>query len=336
MTEEIGDAGWLGKLRQLENRSEAAPVGKFFAPAKEALHLRGSTRLGFPANAIESIKHDAGYSQIVSPLFGLSGPVAALPYVYTEQLASAKREHNTALIDFFDMFNHRAQSLLYRALRKYRYVLDKERALAGGDSDNYSMLVAALSGLPPNALPGFAGVFARRTRTAGGLAQMLRRYFELNITIRQFAGRWVTLDANTQSRIGVSTGNNNQLGVGCMLGRRSWQADGFFCVEIHNPEARQFAALTPGGALLHALQAMVRYYAGEEFGFHIEIFAGPALQNTARLSQHENAARLGWRGVLGSPARAETTAIKITRLRLAPNEASYCAHGPRTLVPSVR
>lgn len=346
------DAGWLGTLRWLQNRSDAAPVGEFFAPSQEAFRLHASIRLGFPARAIESATQNATHIRIVSPLFGLSGPVAALPYAYTEQLAKATRENGTALPDFFDIFNHRAQSLLYRALSKHRFVLDKEPAHGGGEPDRYTRMTSALSGLlatetlsgdtadtgsgivPPDALAGFAGLFARRTRSASGLTHMLQGYFELDIRIRQFAGRWVSLDEQLQSRIGTRCASNNQLGS-CLLGRRSWQATGFFCVEIHNPNACQFAALQPEGALLHALHLMVRRYAGEELGFHIEIFTGPQLQATARLRgpsgviDNGSTTRLGWCGVLGRPERSAGAAIKIGRLRSLSSGQSTPAYAAR-------
>jgi type VI secretion system protein ImpH len=342
------EGSWLGTLRWLENRSKAAPLGEFFSPIQEPVSLRGSVGLGFPARSIEHVDKTNSRPGLVSPLFSLNGPLAALPYTYSEQLLVAKREYGSALPDFFDIFNHRAQSLLYRALRKHRYVLGKERALADGVQDGYSMLLSAFSGLlnagpteagigqdisaassqstslPPDALISFAGLFARRTRSAGALALMLQRYFRLNIRVRELAGHWVSTHEDDRCQIGFGRVNphagNNRLGSG-LLGKRSWQATAFFCIEIHDPDCRQFAALKPAGTLLRALCTMVRHYAGEEFDFHIEIFVAPHLQTTARLGRpraidnNGNDTGLGWRGVLGKPGKSGNIVIRVARLR---------------------
>jgi type VI secretion system protein ImpH len=281
--------------------------------------------------------------------------MGALPYAYTEQLIAAKREHGTALVDFFDIFNHRAQSLLYRSLRRNRYVLGKERALLEGSQDDYSRLMSALAGLPdatdrytahrsrlaaplpPDALASFAGLFARRTRSSSGLALMLQNYFRLDIRIREFTGRWVRLAENERIRLGSPRGNRNpknngninsnesQLGSG-QLGQRSWQAAAFFCIEIRNPDANQLAMLRPRGTMLPALRAMARSYAGEEFDFHIEIFIDSHMQTTARLGRHAPAdtsdvcTRLGWRGVLGRADRSDGAIIRVAGLHCATSQ----------------
>lgn len=353
MNIDIGDDGsWFSTLRWLENRSLAAPIGEFFAPLQEAISLSASIELGFPVRAIKRIARNSSRPQLVSASFGLSGPMGALPYAYTEQLIAAKREHGTTLVDFFDIFNHRAQSLLYRCLRRNRYVLGKERALAKGSQDDYSRLMSALAGLadatdhhiahgsrlaeslPPDALASFAGLFARRTRSSSGLALMLQHYFRLDIRIREFTGRWTMLAEDERIRLGSQrnnrnhgenrniNGNNSQLGS-AQLGLRSWQAAAFFCIEIHNPDATQLANLKPHGTLLPALRTMARYYAGKEFDFHIEIFIGSHLQTTARLGRHEPAdtsTRLGWRGVLGRADRCEGAIIRVARFHSAASQ----------------
>jgi len=333
------DADWLAALRYLENRSTAKPIGEFFPPAQEALSLRASTGLTFPAQAIEQTPadmhsgapaHSAARPVVISPLLGLSGPLAALPYHYTEALITARRDRNQAPLDFFDIFNHRAQSLLYRALRKYRFVLDKERALARGGNDRYSQILTALCGqsgsqatvsdvLPRDARTSFAGLFTRRIRSARNLEQLLRHYFELDISIEPFAGRWVDLETSSRCRIGTRAGSNHRLGEETLLGRRSWQAESFFGVIVRQPDAAQLAQLAPGQPMRAALWSMVRSFAGEQYGFHIDIVTGNTVQCAARLHGKKaahtidtaSATRLGWLGILGPMSATQTATIRI-------------------------
>jgi len=333
------DTDWLAALRYLENRSSAQPIGEYFPPTQEALSLRASTHLTFPAQCIEQTQtqmldgspaQGAARPIVVSPLLGLSGPLAALPYHYTEALITARRDRNQAPLDFFDIFNHRAQSLLYRALRKYRFVLDKERVLARGGNDRYSQILTALCGqsdsqanasdvLPRDARASFAGLFTCRIRSACNLEQLLRHYFQLDIAIEQFAGRWVELEADSRCRIGTRTGSNHRLGEDTLLGRRSWQAESFFGVIVRHPDAAQLAQLAPEQPMRAALWSMVRSFASEQYGFHIDIVTSNSVQCAARLHSRQAAnaidaapaTRLGWLGSLGSMSPTQTATIRI-------------------------
>jgi len=342
------DIDWLAALRHLENRSAAKPVGEFYPLSQEALLLRAGIGLVFPATAIigsgiEISAFNAGRPSITSPLLGLSGPLAALPYHYTEALLAARRGRNRAALDFFDIFNHRAQSLFYRALRKHRWVLDKERALAQGSGDRYSRLLSALCGhsepqrplnggyvggnanhaLPSAAWTSFAGLFATRIRSANNLQQLLRHYFQLDITIEQFTGRWITIDNESRCRLGAHHNVHQPpvrqpLGGGTLLGRRSWQAAAFFGITVHHPDATQLAQLAVGQSLRTALWSVVRAFVGDEYDFHVDVVTNNAVQCAARLNCSQNslqkpasATRLGWLGVLGTMSPSETATIRI-------------------------
>ncbi len=66
---------------------------------------------------------------------GLFGPSGSLPDHYTSLVIQRLRQHDFALRDFLDLFNHRTISLFYRAWEKYRFTIAYERPhRAAGDA----------------------------------------------------------------------------------------------------------------------------------------------------------------------------------------------------------
>jgi type VI secretion system protein ImpH len=322
-----GNAEWLAILRHLENRGEGMPVGEFFSPAQEALILRTSLLLEFPARAVEAIA-TAGSPDVnqrpcvTTPLSGLTGALAALPYHYTDALVAGAREGNTAPIDFFGIFNHRALSLLYRAQRKHRPVLLRERAMLRNGDDLYTQILLALSGHAParastdgtpaawcaGIIASHAALFLNRVRTADNLQQLLRHCFRLDICIRQFAGRWLAMAPHNTSSIG-RTGRNNRLAHTVLLGRRQWNIEYFFDVIVRYPRSSQLAQLAPGQPLRQRLQFLVSTFVGKDYGFDIVIVTNRDVQQPARLACRN--IRLGWSGTLGQMTGAQNAVIRI-------------------------
>ena len=71
-------------------------------------------------------------TEMTVAFIGLTGPLGVLPEHYLDLLYQQIRNRDTALRDFFDLFNHRTISLFYRAWEKYRPALGYERALREG------------------------------------------------------------------------------------------------------------------------------------------------------------------------------------------------------------
>jgi type VI secretion system protein ImpH len=100
---------------------ERPKIGYFDEPSKEAIRLKSSCSLMFPAaqidGVVESLHENGPHYEITTSLLGLFGVLSPLPVVYTSQLISSdeeQQESNQRVTDFLDLFNHRLLSLLYR------------------------------------------------------------------------------------------------------------------------------------------------------------------------------------------------------------------------------
>ena len=98
------------------------PVGGFSHPEEEAVHFRANSRLGFPASQIQSLDFpENAPPEMMVNFMGLTGPSGALPYTYSELILERIRAKDHGLAAFFDIFNHRAISLFYRAWERSRF-----------------------------------------------------------------------------------------------------------------------------------------------------------------------------------------------------------------------
>ncbi len=327
---------WFGLVRNLDNQTTNITIGEYSPLRDEPIRLSSSSKLAFPAKDIESITREpnTGTSEINSVVsishsrWGLTGSVGALPYVYSELSNANARFQKSALKDFFNIFNHRALSLLYKAWKKYRFHIQKEKYEneTRTESDNYTALLSAISGLADseqinltglsaNALLSYTGLLARQVRSARGLSTLLSQHFLMNIQTEELVARWVDLDKEVLSQIsGTSAQANNKLGSTCILGSKTWLAQPFFRVLVTSPTEKEFASLIPSGSLLQSLQLLTQLYVGVEFAFDIEIRIPATTLPPSRLGgRNQLKPILGWNTLIGQPRNDQTLKIRITR-----------------------
>src|SRR5690606_16332724 len=162
----------------------ATDVGGDAAPGAEAVRFRTHQGLSFPASEITRMHEPpSGPPELDIAFLGLTGPSGALPQHYTELVVRNLRGKNPAMRDFFDMFNHRAAALFYRAWAKYRLPIAYEAGEGRGD-DPVTAVLYALIGLGTPQLRGrlavedqtlvhYAGILGHSPRSATALAAML-------------------------------------------------------------------------------------------------------------------------------------------------------------------
>src|SRR5438445_9225836 len=109
---------------------ERACVGRHPHPADEIVGFRALNSLTFPASCIHDVvrAQDDGIATMLVAFMGLTGPSGVLPRHYTELMLERERKRDRAIAEFFDIFNHRAISLFYRAWQKYRVPIADEQA----------------------------------------------------------------------------------------------------------------------------------------------------------------------------------------------------------------
>jgi type VI secretion system protein ImpH len=76
-----------------------------------------------PASQIQELEfREHAPPEMTVNFMGLTGPSGALPYTYSELMLERIRAKDHGLAAFFDIFNHRAISLFYRAWQKPRFL----------------------------------------------------------------------------------------------------------------------------------------------------------------------------------------------------------------------
>lgn len=261
------------------------------------------------AASIDSISEakDGKHYTINGGLLNLTGPNGILPSHYSEAIAKTLRDKNTVLKDFIDIFNHRANSLMYRSWAKYR--LDTDKAYQANVEQYQSavdLMLSALSGEPyPDAEQSnfyFGGLTYAQTVSAQKLEHMIQSISNLPVRINQFKGKWIELAEEQLSRMSsFNKGESfNQLGVNTMLGRRCWDLNSGFEVEIEIKDAESFERLTPNGDLYKSLKRMIKKKVGSAYDFNFKLKVKEAHCKRVRLRKGGGATKLGASAWMGS------------------------------------
>ena len=313
------------RLLELIN-SERKPVGRDFPAAQEAVRFRALLSRSFPAAAVARIDPGAADGETSAApemqvaFMGLSGPAGVLPEGYLDLLLQRLREHDHALRDFLDLFNHRTISLFYRAWEKYRFPVGFERARRTADhTDLFSGCLECLVGIgtgqqkrrlpfADDALLRYAGQFGHFPRSAVALETLLADYLHIPVKIEQLLGRWLPLEVEQRTQLPGSAcpgGRFNQLGGDLVIGTRVWDVQSSFGICLGPLTQRQFTRLLPDGAQLQRLRALAGMYAGPELDFEVQLKLKAGEVPMCRLGgRAASLSRLGWNSWLCSAAPA--------------------------------
>ncbi|ELR64596.1 Putative protein ImpH/VasB [Photobacterium marinum] len=252
--------------RWLSLHFDCGVVGTDTLPANEGIRFKVSQHLGFPGAAIESVSQGNGGKENGVSCYvnftGLTGPSGALPSHYTELLMERVRLKDTALRDFFDIFNHRLLSLHYRTWEKFNFPAQYEKQLRGIEAPQ-DQILRALTGAQHDAEVFLGGLFAQQIRNTKTLQQILEILTGCQIEIREFVGRWVSLREDEQTSLGSNIqpeGQYARLGVSTFLGQRVWDITSAIDVEIIGASPDQCLELMSRGKLTCKLKQVVSHY----------------------------------------------------------------------------
>ena len=275
------------KARQAHGQwpNGTAAVGEEADPRQRIVRFRAATRLSFPACEIDTVVEESSEPAAMTVTFlGLSGPSSVLPLHYGVTVWRQLRNRNSALRDFFDLFNDRLVAFFYRAWAKYRVPISVERN-AGDGQDGATQTLRALIGfgtdhllgrteIPEHSLLHYSGLLSHFPRNAAGLAALLSDYFRLPIRVEPFDGRWLSLPREERTRI-----SGDDLGAGCFarlsvdaaIGDSYWDAQSSFTIEIGPVNYTAFSTFMPNGSELRRLADLARLYVNPDLGFRVEL-----------------------------------------------------------------
>lgn len=287
-------------LRQLN--PQRAGVGLFQPPRSEVVHFGAAPSLSFPASEIQELheREDAPPRMRVN-FMGLVGPLGVLPLYYTELAAERVRARDYTLLDFLDIFHHRLISLFYRVSEKYRFVVGYEQS-----EDRFSGYLLDLIGLGTPALRRrqdiedesllfYTGLLAQQPKSAEALRLLLTDYFKVPIEIEQFLGAWYRLDQEAQCNLDDTALDSQQLGFGAVVGDEIWDPQSRVRVVIGPLPLARYLDFLPSGAAYRPLCSLVRFFAGDEFDFEVQLILKREETPACELgATGDTAPRLGW------------------------------------------
>lgn len=252
-------------------------------PVSERIRFRNSVRLGFSPSQIDAMSvffkgqgQDDNIEGIeITPGFiGMLGVSGTLPLHYTERVVARERGRDVAGRAFLDIFVNRAVGHFYRAWKKYKlpYLYETDRrnhflpqlmSLLGlGHGALRERMSRKTGQIEDESLAYFAGLLRQRPVSATALKQVLSAYFQVDIAIEQFVGRWYEAPISQQSSLG---GRNAALGVNTLLGERVWQRNLRIRIHIGALNYERYIAFLPKGELAIALARLLGFATGGQF-----------------------------------------------------------------------
>ena len=318
------------------SQGQLEPVGSDASPERELINFKVPLSLAYPKSDVIDIKpgnSKVGHEMKVS-FIGISGISGALPSHYTEFMLQRQRAKDTAMRDFYDLFNHRAVSLFFRAWKKHNLCGSYETQKVHGKADKVDPITNALLSFVGRRVTScdtpesirrseqllfFGGIYASAQRSPGTLSALLGEHFNVPIEIEQFVGEWGEMYQDDRVVLGDGRGDggkNNQLGVNATIGSRVYCIESRFRIVIGPLNSQEFERIKPGSQGLHALCELARGYVGPNVAFDLKMVLDYAAALPTRLRGSRNlASNLGWNTwLVGSDAASRQG--KVTEIYL--------------------
>ena len=287
-------------LRQID--PERNSVGRDGDPQRDAARFRTRASLTFPPSQIHQIRTmdaEGTPPEVTVAFMGLTGPLGVLPQHFTELVAERARYGDTAVWEFFDIFNHRMISLFYRVWEKHRLGALYE----SGEPDNITSYLFATIGMgtnglrdrlsvPDQAMLLYGGLIAQRPHSAGIVEAILGDYFNVPAFLDQFAGQWLELEDGDRSRLGTG---NSQLGINTIAGQRFWDQQSRFRTKFGPLTFKEFQAFLPVGSAAKPASELLRFLVGMEFDFDVNlVLKGDEVPDCVLTTGEGGRPMLGW------------------------------------------
>ncbi|MCU0647581.1 MAG: type VI secretion system baseplate subunit TssG [Gemmatimonadaceae bacterium] len=293
---------------------ERARVGEGTSPMDEVARLRIPPSITFPPGEVRAVSRDdvrAPY-EVQVHLPGLTGPMATLPWHYSEEVRDRSAEGDDALRDFLDLLHHRTLSLFVRAAARARPT--------GSTADLLGRTVCALLGapdararqglpIPAESVLSYAALFVPQVRSAVGLEQCLADYFDVPVTVRQFTGaHYLLADAD---RTAIDGDDALTLGAGTLVGDCVFDPSAKVTIDVGPVDFATYRRFLPGGDAADALAGLVRAYVDDSVEADVHLVLARESVPGAVLEPDDETVQLGWTTWVTTRART-MDAVEVT------------------------
>ena len=307
-------------LRRIQALSPASPrLGEALRPKDEAVRVGQDPEMDFAPATIRSFDASAPVPRLGQRAFGLFGPMGPMPTHLTEYVRERGHNHNDPTLSrFADVFHHRAALLFFRAWAQSRPVVHRDRPW----DDDFARWVGALFGqgtraftdrnaIPDDAKRLQAAALSKGPRNAEGLIKILRQYFGVPVQLQAYVGHWLPLQPEDCTRLLPSTSpaRNSALGQRAVLGRRVWDRQSNFRIDMGPLTWAQYQRFMPGQPARIALRDWMRQYLGLGMSYEVRLKLKGTEVPPLQLQRHakdaagrssRHAGRLGLNAWLGS------------------------------------
>jgi type VI secretion system protein ImpH len=201
----------------------------------------------------------------------LSGARGVLPdYLYEELLVSLHDEEHS-LDDFLDIFNHRYFELTQRVtVNDSLLVREEQRSwrdnFVHDNSGNHCLNnLAALPTMTDGAsdLFRFSVLMGLKVRSLGGLQKLLTDYLPYKIHLKVTPQRQQRLTPTSFTQIGTSKFQNNQLGLGFLLGKQCHLNFQQMQIWVEPANRQEYLQLKSDKRFIKTIYTLVRGYLRE-------------------------------------------------------------------------
>ncbi|KKB61301.1 hypothetical protein WM40_24010 [Robbsia andropogonis] len=187
--------------------------------------------------------------EISTANFCVASVTGPLPEPFTEWARELSALRATAMADFFDIFNQRANVLRYQLKQELTPSLDDQPPAQTEMAQRLAALVglgdvklANQVPLPKRAWLGIAGLLANQRKQASTLEHVLGIALGASARLTENVGAWHELDGRDRCALGR---RNHSLGQTCVVGRRVWDQQARVRLEIGVLDYKTMCQLLP-------------------------------------------------------------------------------------------
>ena len=293
--------GYLNYLRQLERKSGDQPrIGKNTTLAQEIVRIGQDPSMSFPQSDFSRMDSEkAGRPSVRNAILGFFGGHGALPLDQTEEVYRWTMMGDMAYVEFTDIFSTRFQQLYFRAWSDARAITQFDHA---GD-DRFGRYLGALIGIGTNAYKNrddlddlnklaLAPLALGRVKSPVKLQQMLEQDMGADVLVEEFVPTWIIFEPDNLSKLGQ---NGSTLGRDMVLGGRAQSVQDKIQINIATKSNAEYRSFLPGGNSHKRLQAIVKWYLGQQCEMEVVLTLPATALEQAVLGK---STQLGWMAAL--------------------------------------
>ena len=151
-----------------------AQLGSDELPKKEKLELKVNASLGYENAQLVNATLSEHKVFLETNLLGLTGEQGVLPSYYSELAIGREKAGDGAMVDFYNIFNHRLLSLYYRSWQLSQFAVQAREHNKGNRAPLLSSL-EAVTGHEKHLNNYYAGLFVQKGRGKGALKDLIEQ-----------------------------------------------------------------------------------------------------------------------------------------------------------------